>query len=545
MLLLDGHSGSFSDGASLRKSSSSAQTETMIDAFLLRVSGRDLITYNQPNIVFGGDSLLKINVIRMVKDIDGNIYRTVKIGNQWWMQENLRVTHYRNGNAINIGTGLGSYRNDISNDSSLTVLYGRYYNGEAAKDSRSIAPKGWHVARINEFQDLINFLGGREIAGGKLKEAGHSHWLSPNTGATNESGFTALPAGIEGGLYYRGQAAFFLDLGTTYMHSTQLYYDHADVPGLASSFGFASIRCVRDTIPISASFTASPQTGSTTTEFQFNASAALDELDDTEALKVRWDWENDGYWDTPFSTVKQIMHQYASQGVKEIKLEAQNTYGYSTTATGRVWVGNANNEIGIMEDTDGNVYRTAKIGNQWWMAENLKVTHFRNGDEIPNSGIQFLTTPAYTIPYFMDVRSAPQYGNLYNWYAVIDSRGLAPQGWRIPTQADWEKLSVQLGGYSVAGGKMKEPGTTHWKNPNSGATNESGFYGLPAGGHYYGARFDWPYSGNSTHFWSSTIKGNPPYDYPFGVGLYYSNENLSNGFITHKDASYSVRCIKD
>ena len=138
-----------------------------------------------------------------VVDIDGNVYNTVTIGTQVWMVENLKTTKYRNGDAIPNVTGNASwvalstgaycwYNNDAA---TYKATYGALYNWYAVGDSRNIAPSGWHVATDSEWTTLSTFLGGESIAGDKLKEIGTSHWLSPNTGATNSNGFTAFPGG--------------------------------------------------------------------------------------------------------------------------------------------------------------------------------------------------------------------------------------------------------------------------------------------------------------------------------------------------------------
>ena len=140
-----------------------------------------------------------------VVDFDGNIYHTVVIGKQTWLVEDLRVTHYRNGDVIpNVAdsaqwTSLttGAFCN-YNNDSVISNVYGKLYNWYAVNDRRGLAPKGWHIPTDKEWATLIDFLGGESVAGGKLKENGLKHWGSPNTGATNQYGFTALPAGIRG-----------------------------------------------------------------------------------------------------------------------------------------------------------------------------------------------------------------------------------------------------------------------------------------------------------------------------------------------------------
>ncbi len=139
------------------------------------------------------------------------------------------------------------------------------------------------------------------------------------------------------------------------------------------------------------------------------------------------------------------------------------------------------------------------------MAENLKVTHYRNGDAIPNvtNNTEWagLTTGAYG-NYINDINNFHTYGGLYNWYAVVDGRNMAPVGWHVPSDAEWQVLVNYLGGHAVAGGKMKEIGSTHWCTPNIDATNESGFSALPGGyRHYHG---DYGGMGNNELFWSTT-----------------------------------------
>jgi len=143
----------------------------------------------------------------IVTDIDNNIYHTIIIGNQVWLQENLKTTKYRNGDMITnftnmangpwaelMNTNTSAYCN-YNNDPFLGDIYGRLYNWFVIGDKRGICPSGWHVPTKDEFTELFNFVGGNTVAGGKLKESGTSHWNSPNTGATNEFGFTLLPSG--------------------------------------------------------------------------------------------------------------------------------------------------------------------------------------------------------------------------------------------------------------------------------------------------------------------------------------------------------------
>jgi uncharacterized protein (TIGR02145 family) len=140
-----------------------------------------------------------------VTDIDGNVYKTVTIGKQVWMAENLKVTHYRNGKAIPLVTDNAAWNAlttpaycYYNNDTSNIAIYGCLYNWYAVIDSNNICPKGWHMPSDSEWMELVTYLGGIRVAGGKMKEAGTKYWTEPNEGATDESGFTALPGGLRG-----------------------------------------------------------------------------------------------------------------------------------------------------------------------------------------------------------------------------------------------------------------------------------------------------------------------------------------------------------
>jgi uncharacterized protein (TIGR02145 family) len=140
-------------------------------------------------------------------------------------------------------------------------------------------------------------------------------------------------------------------------------------------------------------------------------------------------------------------------------------------------------ETGTLQDTDGNTYATIGIGGQMWMAGNLKTTLYNDGTPIPrvtdNTAWSSLKNPGFCWYNNDSLTNSDSYGALYNWYAAF-SPNLAPDGWHVPTDADWVTLSQFLGGMDVAGGKVKTTGNT-WDSPNTGATNESGFNSRPGG----------------------------------------------------------------
>jgi len=204
---------------------------------------------------------------------------------------------------------------------------------------------------------------------------------------------------------------------------------------------------------------------------------------------------------------------------------------------------------GSVTDYDGNVYKTVKIGDQWWMAENLKATHFSNGDAISNvtDAIEWgnLTTSAYCI-YDNEPMYAESYGHLYNGFTVTDSRKIAPTGWHIPSDAEWHTLLDFLGGEAVAGGKMKATGGA-WSSPNTGATNESGFSALPGGYRDRGTVHNgytaiFVFRDKYATFWSQP-EIIPPYRTAFWVLRFDFSDAL--GGSNYEQSGFSIRCIKD
>jgi uncharacterized protein (TIGR02145 family) len=195
---------------------------------------------------------------------------------------------------------------------------------------------------------------------------------------------------------------------------------------------------------------------------------------------------------------------------------------------------------GTVTDYDGNVYPTVTIGNQVWMAANLRVKHFRDGSAIPDvsdsSAWAALTTPAYC-SYENSTTNATTYALLYNWAAVTDTRNLAPAGWHVPTDAEWQTLVTYLG--TGAGGKLKSTGTTLWNTPNSGASNSTGFNGIPGGDRSYNSVFH--YIGMYGCFWTTTESTSTE-----GIEfvLTYSSSNVTR-MAYSKGLGLSIRCVKD
>lgn len=256
-------------------------------------------------------------------------------------------------------------------------------------------------------------------------------------------------------------------------------------------------------------------------------------------------------WYTPYTSDNRTIDGTGSGSFTSYitGLTANTTYYVRAYATNEMGTSYGASEIftttggggGPVTDVDGNVYTPVTIGTQVWMLENLKTTHYRNGDAISyvsdftSWGSQ--TGGAYC-NYEDQQSNASVYGRLYNWFAVNDSRSIAPTGWHVASFNEWNTLVTYLGGDYVAGGKLKESGTAHWNSPNN-ATNESGFTGLPSGGRSTdGTYFNLGYSAG---WWTAT-----EYDGTdaWGRSVLY-NETTLYTVNYMKQNGYAVRCVKD
>jgi uncharacterized protein (TIGR02145 family) len=195
-------------------------------------------------------------------------------------------------------------------------------------------------------------------------------------------------------------------------------------------------------------------------------------------------------------------------------------------------------------DIDGNSYDTIHIGTQIWLNKDLKVTHFNNGSLIPNitNNTQWSTFTSSARCYYNNdsVNNASTYGVLYNGYTIINNN-ICPIGWHVPSEEEWNTLCDYLG-CSIAGGKLKELGTTHWQSPNTGATNENGFTALPGGSRHYHSDFQSVDSIGS--WWTSSILN------PQGTTVIFSREMRYNsivitGYLSDLKFGYHIRCLQN
>lgn len=197
-------------------------------------------------------------------------------------------------------------------------------------------------------------------------------------------------------------------------------------------------------------------------------------------------------------------------------------------------------------DIEGNVYTIVTIGTQTWMAENLKTTKYNDGTSIPlvtsSTTWATLSTPAYCWLFNNETTYKVPYGALYNWYTANTGK-LCPSGWHIPSNTEWTTLQDYLGGQSVAGGKLKETGTTHWNSPNTSATNEVYFTALPGGGRG-GEAGEFITTGNYGYWWTANGHSVDPL-FAWGFILAYNSAAVTRADYYYKRNGFSVRCLKN
>lgn len=196
-----------------------------------------------------------------------------------------------------------------------------------------------------------------------------------------------------------------------------------------------------------------------------------------------------------------------------------------------------------ISDADGNIYNTVVIGSQIWMSSNLQTTHYANGDEIPTTvncydNVTGEFEPKYQWAYNCSESLVPTYGRLYTWYVVSDSRNVCPVGWHVPSITEFDTLKLYLGGATVAGGKLKETGFLHWNAPNTGATNEYGYNGVPNGHRSIDGSFTG--LGTVSDTWSTTEGTLGARDFD----LNHDNAAVVS-YDDNKEFGFAIRCLSN
>ena len=465
---------------------------------------------------------------------DGQTYRTVKIGNQVWMRDNL-----------NFRTGSSSCYND---DTSFCTKYGLLYTWATALDSvgefstnskgcgynalscrpvsptYGICPDGWRIPSTIDWSILFGKVGGKDVAGKALKSA--SDWLNDGNG-TDEASFTALPGGrFEEGIFYLiGNDASFWASNP----NTTTYVRLVDYVAMSDDFDKAAqyqtepynkryIRCIKiDTAQTASSSSITPKSSSSETSVSSEALSSSSEASS--------------------SSVESSSSESSSSSV--------------ALATPCKTATEDNCEYGSLTDErDGKAYKTVKIGEQVWMAENLNYAYLQPTETMDSS----------SFCYKDNASNCDKFGRLYLWSAIIDStrlatdannpkdcgfqkecdlgkiQGICPDGWHIPTNDEFKTLMAAVGGDSIACKMLKS--TSGWSNYGSG-TDPFGFTALPGNIRFYDGTFN--YENEYAQFWSthesSKLYGNTLY-------LFTNNKNAYIS-VTQKNYAVSLRCVKD
>lgn len=512
------------------------------------------------------------------KDASGNYYPIVKIGSQTWMADNLKTTKYRTGDDIVNFTNssdwsmfpIGALCN-YDNNEALGGVYGKLYNWYAVSDSRNIAPQGWHIPSDAEWTSLTTQLGGMDVAGAKLKETGVLRWNNPNTGAINESGFTAIPAGNRG----NGNGTF-AEMGTGAFWWTST--PQTDVYGYFRSIGYSSsgvgrsgsakvnglsVRCIKDG-ELPTITTAVPGTIAYTTAIS-GGNIISDGGAAVSARGVCWSKTNnptiadnktiDGDGTGLFTSVVTGLDINSTYYVRAYATNNAGTaYGESIIFNSLPY------DSEVVTDVDGNIYHSITIGTQKWMVENLKTTKYRNGDVIGTtsylySSLTSAVEPKYQWAYEGNEADVSIYGRLYTWHTVADNRNIAPAGWHVATDAEWATLQNYLisNGYNhdktTVGNKIaKSMCTTKlWNTSDVTGTasfemyknNASGFSMVPNGYRGYDGYFYIKGIGSNT--WTSTTESATT---AIMRGCGYNVPDLGRN-TSNKNYGFAVRCMKN
>jgi uncharacterized protein (TIGR02145 family) len=433
--------------------------------------------------------------------------------------------------------------------------------GQGLPGAQGICPTGYHIPTNYEFDILVDLFGGPAVAGGGLKDV--DFWNPPNTGAINSSFFSARGAGTGYNSAGIGGDACIELKNLTYLWTSSmtagpnkpafaLYHNNTSAALInlsAEPFPFGSVRCMKDCSQQPSTSVAGPDqlgvTGNYVDLAANNPSYGIGRwvvVSNNQAEKqgvIVDEWDNNsvfyGYPDEVYTLEWQISNECT------ISADACQI-GFAAFTCGDDFVDHRN----------GKVYPTVQIGDYCWMTKNMDI-----GDQTPIGTYSTLGGIEKSC-YDDDPVNCETYGGLYNWSEAVQQdytgnyrRGICPVGWFIPTDDAWcnlvssidETVDCGANGWTGtdAGGKLKEPGINHWLDPNSGASNSSGFTALGAGwATKYYSNFGFHELNESARFWTSTH-----YSSSYRYYWYLGNDEARVGrsFVSSWYHEYSVRCV--
>jgi uncharacterized protein (TIGR02145 family) len=449
-------------------------------------------------------------------------YQTVQIGDQCWFSENCRYLPEVSPSSAYSETDPYYYVYDYEGTDVASAMstsnyatYGVLYNWPAVM-TEGICPSGWHIPSDGEFTELTDFLGGESVAGGKMKEAGYDHWNSPNTGATNSSGWTGLPGG-----YRSGGFSDVESLGGWWSASES----GSDSWRLGMYHNLDAVNRTYDT-----------------RSFGFSARCVIDYTDECGVLNG----DNSSCSDECGVLNGDNSTCVGCDGVPNSGL----VYDDCEVCGGD----NSTCFTGCGDDIshEGYDYSTVQIADQCWFSENCRYL-----PEVSPSSASSTTDPYYYVYDYQgtDVGAAKAttnydtYGVLYNWPAVM-TEGICPSGWHIPSDGEWQTMEISLGmsesqaaqtGWrgSPVGDYLK---STYGWNSDGNGSNSSGFTGLPGGFRESGSLDSSGFfsSGSYGHWWSASESGSSAWRREL---VYYLDSvfRISNV----RNYGFSARCVRD
>ena len=524
-----------------------------------------------------------------ITDVEGNVYKTVYIGPQQWMAENLKTSLYQDGSTVPQVRLIFNWANKtapawcyLSDDNMNNTQFGKLYNYYAITNSSQVCPIGWHIPTSFEFELLAYSLGGRSVAGGALKNS--TSWQTPNVSATNSSLFSAFPGerrNNDGTFSTSGELvnneAYFWSSTidpkyATYAFQYALNSNTAKIAQLSILHNSAaSVRCVKGTQPMTSSvfpdenvFTSKLEQPIRKNQSFSNVKCVISYTKGVRGI-LNATGLNGILQDITFSGQEGISGSIPAQEIVDgagqfiAYLSGNSTVegnvtlyfkngGFMIPFVVKVLHGTSGNGPTIY-DASGNSYPTVNIGSQQWMAKNLTTEKYNDGTLIPNvqNELDWKSTKSGAwCNYENNSVNGSNYGKLYNGFAV-QTQKLCPTGWHIPTKIEWDTLFNYLGGIQVAGSKLKAVSNLFEAGANTDATNASNFSGLPGGvRNVDGAFYNLTRIG---YYWSSTQVGSISfYNTSYKTFYVYYLHAYQSAVIDDNPPElrgFSVRCLKD